>query len=78
MITLQLDSVFLTFIIEKCSFGRQKVIEKCNFGGQKLLREVFSFEMSLFLCYEKTLHLAIVPLRQQQQENLRRPGSRLS
>ena len=30
MITLQLDSVFLTFIIEKCSFWRQKVIEKCK------------------------------------------------
>jgi len=36
IITLHFESVLLTFIIEKCSFGRQKVIEKCNFGGQKL------------------------------------------
>ena len=42
IITLHYESVLLTFIIEKCSFGRQKVIEKCGFWAPKLLREVFS------------------------------------
>ena len=40
-ITPHFESVVLTFIIKKCSFGRQKVIEKCSFGAPKLLREVF-------------------------------------
>ena len=46
-------------------------------GPKNYSEKFFSIEMSFFLCYEKKLHLPIVPLRQ-QQENLRRPESRLS